>query len=106
MSAPLTACATVARSRMSPVMTVTLFGSRFGLLAGVHALPRHVVVAGGMALYGLAYLLLWATPSIWATVAAAIAFGLGHSTAFPILSVWASVRFPSACRMRAMSRAT
>lgn len=87
------------------VMTVTLFGSRFGLLAGVHALPRHVVVAGGMALYGLAYLLLWATPSIWATMAAAVAFGLGHSTAFPILSVWASVRFPSAERGRAVALA-
>lgn len=87
------------------VMTVTLFGSRFGLLAGVHALPRNVVVAGGMALYGLAYLLLWATPSLWATIAAAIAFGLGHSTAFPILSVWASVRFPSVERGRAVALA-
>lgn len=87
------------------VMTVTLFGARFGLLAGVHALPRHVVVAGGMALYGLAYLLLWATPSLWATIAAAIAFGLGHSTAFPILSVWSSMRFPSAERGRAVALA-
>lgn len=87
------------------VMTVTLFGARFGLLAGVHALPRQVVVAGGMALYGTAYLLLWATPSLWATITAAIAFGLGHSTAFPILSVWASVRFPSAERGGAVALA-
>lgn len=87
------------------VMTVTLFGSRFGLLAGVHKLPRQVVVAGGMALYGLAYLLLWATPAMWATVAAAMAFGLGHSTAFPILSVWASVRFPAAERGSAVALA-
>ncbi len=77
------------------VMTLALFGSRFGLLAGVHALPRHMVVAGGFVLYGLAYGLLWLSPSLVSTMAAALVFGLGHSVAFPVLSVWASMRLPA-----------
>lgn len=87
------------------VMTLALFGSRFGLLAGVHRLPRHVVVAGGFILYGSAYALLWASPSLPLTIVAALLFGLGHSVAFPILSVWAATRFPPAERGRAVALA-
>lgn len=87
------------------VMTVALFASRFGLLAGVHTLPRWVVVAGGFVLYGAAYALLWATPSLPLTILAALLFGLGHSVAFPVLSVWAAMRFPPAERGRAVALA-
>ena len=71
--------------------TGTMVVSRFTVMAWLGAKPRHAVAGAGLCLMGAGYALLWALPAGSATTLfAAVVFGLGYSTAFPVLSLWAT----------------
>jgi hypothetical protein len=73
--------------------TATLIASRFTLLRYLSARPRQLVVALGLGLMGLAYLMIFPTNDRVVVAAGGVVFGLGYSMAFPILSVWVSDQF-------------
>jgi len=74
-------------------LSLTLFGSRFGLLAYLQRLDRSRLIALAFAGMGLAYGFLLVGMNATICVLAGLVFGLGYSLAFPTLSVWASDEF-------------
>lgn len=78
--------------------------SRFTLMAWLGKQPRHAVVGLGLILMAIGYAALpFAASSVAMVTASAAVFGLGYSTAFPVLSLWATDRFPVAQRGRPMA---
>ncbi len=69
--------------------TVLLIFGRFVALSRIQALSRDIALVAGALLQGLAFLLLWTSPSVLTTVAAGILYGLGQSVMFPCLAAWA-----------------
>jgi MFS family permease len=78
--------------------------SRFTVMAWLGKRPRHLTAGGGLLLMGLGYAVLPLSSSSAVLVAtAAVIFGLGYSTVFPVLSLWATDQFEAAERGRAMA---
>ena len=74
--------------------TATLFFSRFVILGLLVRTPKEAVVALGLALMAASFFVIGTSgihPIV--VVAAGVAFGLGYSVAFPVLSVWVSDQF-------------
>lgn len=78
--------------------TAALFLARFVLLSKVQLLSRDAVILGGALLQSSAFLLLYLSPSLAATMVVGLLYGLGHSVLFPSLTAWANAHIPPADR--------
>jgi predicted MFS family arabinose efflux permease len=73
--------------------TVVLFAARFTLVRYFETWTRRRVVAAGLGAMATSYLaVVYAAGALPVTVAG-IAFGLGYSVAYPVLSVWVAEQF-------------
>ncbi|HJT09024.1 MAG TPA: MFS transporter [Stellaceae bacterium] len=73
--------------------TVVLFAARFTLVRYLETWTRRRVVAMGLAAMATSYLVIaHATGTVPVTLAG-VAFGLGYSVAYPVLSVWVAEQF-------------
>lgn len=78
--------------------------SRFTVMAWLGRWPRHLVAGLGLILMACGYAALaLASPGVGIVVGSALVFGLGYSTAFPVLSLWATDGYPAAQRGRPMA---
>jgi MFS family permease len=84
--------------------TLSMVLSRFTVMAWLGKRPRHLTAGGGLLLMGLGYAVLpLCSSSVVLVATAAVIFGLGYSTVFPVLSLWATDQFEAAERGRAMA---
>jgi predicted MFS family arabinose efflux permease len=71
-------------------MTVGIFSTRFIGLGFFQKLEPRLVVAGGMFVMALAYILLVIVMHPFAVAACGMLFGSGYSVVYPVLSAWVS----------------
>jgi MFS family permease len=84
--------------------TLSMVVSRFTVMAWLGKKPRELTAGSGLILMGLGYAMLPICGSHVALVGiSAIIFGLGYSTVFPVLSLWATDQFELSQRGRAMA---
>jgi MFS family permease len=84
--------------------TLAMLLSRFTIMGWLGRLPGGRVVAGGLVAMSVAYLALASTTLTTPTVMlAGVVFGIGYSTAFPVLSLWVADQFPPAARGQPMA---
>jgi MFS family permease len=76
------------------VCTIALLGSRILVLKMFTVARREYTISAGLWLMAISYFVLSAFQiTIFATVGAAMLFGVGYSFAFPVISVWISDQF-------------
>jgi predicted MFS family arabinose efflux permease len=73
--------------------TVVLFAARFTLVRYVETWTRRRVVAVGLGAMATSYLVVAYAQGALPVTLAGIAFGLGYSVAYPVLSVWVAEQF-------------
>ncbi len=73
--------------------TVVLFAARFTLVGYLETWPRQRVVALGLLAMAASYLIIAYAGTAPPVLVAGIAFGLGYSVAYPVLSVWVAEQF-------------
>jgi len=84
--------------------TLSMVVSRFTIMAWLGRKPRQLTAGIGLVLMGLGYAILPLCGSNQLAVGtSALVFGLGYSTVFPVLSLWATDQFELAQRGRAMA---
>lgn len=87
--------------------TLAMLLSRFTIMGWLGRMPPRRVVAGGLVSMSAAYLALALMPLAAPVVLlAGMVFGVGYSTAFPILSLWVADQFPPAERGQPMAMFT
>lgn len=84
--------------------TLSMVVSRFTVMAWLGRKPKHLTAGLGLVLMGLGYAILPLCGSNPVAVGmSALVFGLGYSTVFPVLSLWATDQFEPTQRGRAMA---
>jgi MFS family permease len=84
--------------------TLAMLVSRFTIMGWLGRMPGGRVVAGGLVAMSVAYLVLASTGlGLPAVMLAGVVFGIGYSTAFPVLSLWVADQFPPAARGQPMA---
>jgi len=84
--------------------TLAMLLSRFTIMRWLGRKPAHWVVAGGLISMSAGYLALSSLALSGPIVAmAGVVFGIGYSTAFPVLSLWVADQFPLAERGQPMA---
>jgi len=73
--------------------TVVLFAARFTLVRYFETWTRRRVVAAGLGAMATSYLVIACAAGALPVTLAGIAFGLGYSVAYPVLSVWVAEQF-------------
>jgi len=84
--------------------TLAMLLSRFTLMRWLGRMPARWVVTGGLVSMSAGYLALSSLALHASIVAAAgVVFGIGYSTAFPVLSLWVADQFPLDARGQPMA---
>jgi MFS family permease len=84
--------------------TLAMLASRFTIMGWLGRLPPGRVVTGGLVSMSTGYLVLALLPlDAKVVVLAGMVFGVGYSTAFPILSLWVADQFSMAERGQPMA---
>lgn len=78
--------------------TIVLFGARFVLIGWLEAWSRQRLLALGLGAMAVAYVVIAWTAGAVPIMLAGVAFGLGYSVAYPVLSVWVAEQFDPAQR--------